>query len=333
MGMNPRGAAWPAEVLPAVTRALVLAATTEFLLLRVVSRMSGSLSSPAGRAVAGDLVLLGTVAYNAALLLSLAVLVLAARALVPLSPRTSAVLALASAGVIAALLVGPMVPVAVLVGDAAAVAALVWLMATHLRDIAPRRARAAMREAIPRILFPSLVVGTFLAAFYLHTGDLLATFGLGPPARTDVYRLGEALAVSAALTAPWVVPLARTRAALSVGLAVGAAALAVLFLRPEIAALAAFWSVGFRLDLPAVVYAAAAGSYGATLFGAARMRGTLPYLLAGLALVALAGRMLIDFYFVALALAGFTFLTIGGRLPAPAPGRPRQRPAEQPGPA
>lgn len=332
MGTSPRGAAWPAEVLPAATRALALAATTEFLLLRVVSRMSGSLSSPAGRAVAGDLVLVGAVAYNMALLLSLAVLVLAAHALVRRSPRTSSVLVLGVAGVLAALLLGPIVPAAALVGDLAAVAALAWLLASRLRELATLRAGAS-REILLRVLFPTLVLGTFLAAFYLHAGGILATLGLGPPGRTDVYRVGEVLAVTAAFAAPWTLSSARDRGPLLVGLASGGASLAVLVLRPEIAALASFWSVGFRLDLPALVYAGAAGSYAAALAGAVRVRRVQPYVLAGLVLVALAGRMLTDFYFVALALAGFAFLTVGEGLPAPTPGRRSPAPAERPGPA
>src|SRR3990172_1783713 len=70
----PRPVAWSDSLLPAATRLLVLAVAAEFLVLRILNRMTGSFPAWAREQVAVDLVLVGTVAYNFAYLLSILVL-------------------------------------------------------------------------------------------------------------------------------------------------------------------------------------------------------------------------------------------------------------------
>ena len=285
---------------------LVAATAAEFLLLRVLNRAADRVRDLAGAFVVG-----GTLAMNLALLTAF-VLLLAVAAYLWVKDRIVSVLLVAQAlSAIVALVSGGVLATALASGLLAA-AVLVVLGARAVRGCTPSpgtRWRWALGPA-PLLL---LVLGAFLAGLYLHLGDAAGTVGLGPPGRVEVFALGEALAVGAALAAA--VAFRAKPDAWNVGVptAVVLVALAPTLLRPDLAPLIAFWSLGFQMSLPLPLYFAALWALVFAIVNAAR-HGVSPAAAYGLVLVALAGRMLNDLYSVEIAVAGVLFLSLDADL-------------------
>lgn len=319
-----RGAAWSRSALPVAAQALVALAIAEFVLLRLVNRMSGAFPAWAHGELSADLALAGVFAYNAAYLLSIVFVVLVALHTWSRSLPYATLLLISGAAVLGAQAFGSgsvgVVAVAGLLGAAVLVATVVRAM-RDAPDAAPRPAMRipllGSRHAM-RILL-ALVLGTFLAGLYLHLGDAFANLGVSPPARAEVYVAGEVLGILAAIVAAVVFWRAPDR--WNVGLAAAGVLLLALpaILRPEILPLIAYWSFGFRMDLVFPLYLAATGAILFALANAWRSGGPSRYLGYGLLLVVLAGRQIPDFYSVQLAVSGLILLGLAHELPTGEP--------------
>jgi len=324
-----RGAAWSRSALPVAAKALVVLAIVEFVLLRVVNRMSGAFPAWMRGEVSSDLVLAGSFAYNGAYLLSLVLIVLVAILVWARdAPFATLLLMWAPAVLLAQAFASGSVAVVALAGLVGA-AVLVATVVRALRDSpaafpgpGPARRVPFLGSRLAFRAFLVLVLGTFLAGLYLHVGDAFANLGGSPPARTEVYAAGEILGVLAAVVASlafWRPPNRWNLGLAASGvLIVAAPAIA----RPELLPLIGYWSVGFRVDLFFPLYLIAAGAF---LFAVANVWRSGPrsrYLLYGLVLILLAGRQLPDFYAVQLAVSGLLFLGITHELPTGAPARP-----------
>ena len=318
-----RGAAWSRSALPVAAKALVALVAVEFLLLRVVNRMSGAFPPWMRGDVTSDLVLVGTFAYNGAYLLGLLLIGLVAVLLLWRDLALSLLLLVLVPAVFAAQAFGGGSPAVVALAGILAGAAMIAVVLRIVRHPGPEPRSPADRR-LPFlgsrsafVLFVLAALGTGIVAIYAHAGDALANVGVSPPGRAEAYSAGEVFAVLAAFlafAAFWARPGPR-----NVGLAAsGAAAFtAPVFFRPELIPLIAYWSTGFRLDLPFPLYVAALAAFLyaiGTLWGSPQGN---PYGLYALVLLGLAGRQLADFYAVLIVLVALVFLTMGYALPAP----------------
>ncbi|MGQ0797617.1 MAG: hypothetical protein ACT4OI_07135 [Methanobacteriota archaeon] len=320
----PRPAAWSDSLLPAATRFLVLAVAAEFLILRILNRMTGSFPAWAREQVAVDLVLVGTVAYNLGYLLSILVLAAVGDVLLRRSDRLGYAIVLWIPVLVAVHLLGASAPPIVVAADLFAAVLMAWLV---LRDVRRQRTRpwaaatprrhAVVAVHLARVAFPVLVLAAYAASLYLRAGDALATLGANGPARAEVYRIGETFAVAAAFVAP---TLAGRRVAwrdLVVPIAAVGTLAALSAARPDILPLIGYWSLGFQVVLPFPVYLVAVGAFLYALV-AAKGSGRV-HVANGLLVLFLAGRLLADFYFIELALVALVLLTLGDALPSAAP--------------
>ena len=310
---------WRAELLRLGPAALVGLVGAEFVLLRVLNRMSGAFPAWARGDVAQGIVLAGAVAYNGAFVLSIALMVLVAERLW----RARSDVALAFLAWIPVLLavqvLGGESPAALALAGVLAGLVMTVVVAQGIRSILP--ARSTWSERLlggpwARALFLLAVLAAFLTGLYLHAGDALANAGLSLPGRPEAYAAGEALAVAGALLAPiafWRRPGPRN-------LVLPVLAVVVLagwyLARPDLLPLVAYWSLGFRLDLPIAVYLAAAAAYVFAISNRWAEGPTARTAFYGLLLLGLVGRQMGDFYTVQLAILAVTWLGLGGGLDA-----------------
>ncbi len=318
------GAVSPADYLPLAGKILLLAVAAEFLLLRGINRMTGQVPSWAREEIAQGLVFLGTVSYNLGYVASIATLVVVGYILFQREDRLTPMILVWIAALIVGQFLGPAIPAAIV---AAGLLAAI-LMATLAVRVILRVLRAQGSASVGagglhparRVFFPAflvLLVGTYFTGLYLHLGDALAAMGLGPPARPDVYRTGEALALATAFLAPsvaWVRPNRKNVILPATALLVFAAATAA---RPDLVPLIGFWSLGFQLFLPLELYFAALAVYLYAFASAATSMDRFGYRFHGLFLIFLGGRFVPDFYFIGLALIGVVFIAMGKELSRP----------------
>jgi hypothetical protein len=173
-----------------------------------------------------------------------------------------------------------------------------------------------------------LAVTAVGATLYLRLGDAAAALGTGPPGRAAVFGAGEALAVATALAAGVVYRQRPTLANVGLPLALVAVAAVPMVLRTDLVPLMAFWSLGLQMTLFPPLYLVGLAFFGHALANLARRGGPR---LFGLLLLGVAGRLLADFYGVALVLAGIALLALADELPWPRPSaspRPRTSPAK-----
>lgn len=317
----PRPVAWSDSLLPAATRLLVLAVAAEFLVLRILNRMTGSFPAWAREQVAVDLVLVGTVAYNFAYLLSILVLAAVGHLLLRRSEPLGYAVVLWIPVLVAAHLLGASSPSVVVAADLFAGSLMAWLVMRGVRrerttssSPATPRPQPLGTVRVARVAFPVLVLAAYLASLYLRAGDALATLGADAPARAEAYRIGETFALAAALVAPaLVVRRVAWRDLVLPGAVVGVL-VTVSVARPDLIPLIGYWSLGFQVVLPFPVYLVAVGTFLYAL-GVARGFGRV-HLANGLLVLFLAGRLLADFYFIELALVALVLLTLGDALPS-----------------
>ncbi|HKZ90248.1 MAG TPA: hypothetical protein VJ300_08340 [Thermoplasmata archaeon] len=319
---RPQHAAWSDSLVPTAARLLVVAVLVEFLLLRVLNRVTGQFPAWAREQVSVDLVLLGTLAYNFAYILGALLLAAAGHRLLRDSDPLGYALVLWIPVLVAAHLLGSSWAGAVVAADLYAAALLAFFLVRALRAWA-RSVRATVPGKWPAWVFAfgppgfiALVFAAYASSLYLRTGDALAALGPSLPGRADVYRIGEGFALAGAIVAPLAVRARpRARALLVPGLAVGLLAIASVA-RPDLLPLIGFWSLGFQIVLPMGLYLVGLGAFLLAVLGAKGSRQ--PYLFQGLLLVFLGGRLLADFYFVQLAVVALLFLSMGERLPVDA---------------
>jgi hypothetical protein len=308
--------------VPSAARWLVVAVAAEFVILRIVNRVTGLFPAWVREGLAVDLVLLGTFAYNVAFAISAVLLAFVGAILVRRSDLLGYAILLWLPLLFVAQSLGPLEPAVIVAADLYAASILAWLVLRSTRETWSERAPVGptRREAISvtlRFAFPVLVLAAYLGALYLRAGDALATRGLDLPGRPDAYRAAEGFALAAALVAPaWAVTKVIPRRLVLPGLAVGVLA-AVTLRRPDLLPLIGFWSLGFQIVLPFGVYLVALGTFVYALVEARASRRA--YLVYGLLLVFLGGRLLADYYFLELALVAVAFLSLERGLPTEAP--------------
>ena len=305
--MNRRpspSAAWAAELLPKAAVVLVLAAGAEFLLLRVLNRMADRVPGLRGPGATG-LLYAGTAALNLAFLLGIVAVLMGAFLL---WERERRIAGLAVAWVAALLLAASGSALASLAATSLLAVLLAILVARSLRRLPLRDWRRALAPA----LFLGLMVAAVLAALYWRGGDAAAALGFGPPARTSVFALGEVFAVAAALAAAFAFRGPWTKWNVLLPAATGLACGAFVALRPDLAPLIAFLSVGFQMSLPAPIYVLAAAAFA---YAVVNLKRAGRYRFLGFLLLALGGRMLTDSYGMVLVGAAVLFLTLDEELP------------------
>lgn len=299
-----RPAARPADAFRLTAGVLLVAVVVEFVLLRVVNRATGHLSTSVRDLIEG-LALAGFAAYYVVLFLSMLLMLLAAWIRWRHDPRLSVLLVAWTIIAIGALIAGPTLATFVLLASLT-FATTAFLVLRRVRSplSADETSPASPWRHLLRFgswSFPVLLLSTYASVLILQLSRLAPLpSGLEEPG-IAAYGLGEVFAIGAALVAPFYVAVRPRRGALVFAIGVGVLASLVLLYRPDILALAAFWSVGLQMYLAVPVYAVAAAALAYALASSFRNPKT-GYLFHGLLLVALAGRMLNDAYAVQLAM-------------------------------
>lgn len=335
---SSRSADWPTDLVPRAGRLLVVLVAAEFLLLRVLNRLSGALPEGLRGTAGSGFAFLGTAAYDAAFLLSVLLVALVARILMRSAVHLAALAFTWVAALAAVSLLGPASPGTIVLADLVAVGLLVLVAVRGLRAGIGLGAGAPLRlfgRAVdPRVTFRfflGAVLAADLASFYLRIGDALANLGWSPPGRTEAFVAGEALALLAAYFAA--LAFVRRPRRWNVFLP----AVAVLLLagyaraRPDLLPLVAFWSLGFRMDLFFPLYLGAVAAFMFAVVNAWRGLGASRYGLWGLLLLGLNGRLLADLYSVQIAVVSLLFLALGSELDAIAPAKRAVRASESAG--
>ncbi len=308
---------WLADLLPTTVKIVVASAVLEFLLLRVLNRMSDRYPDWMRGALSDGVFFGGIVAFNLAFIASILVVLAIASLMWERGRGLSLLLLMWIPMLLGAQILGS--------GATGMIVLSGVLVSLILFTAITRRVRLSWGERGPSAqsseargkwlhlampVFLAFLLATYLTAFYLHTGDAMANLGIDPPSRAVVYAAGEATALGAALLAPlafW------RRPEMKVVLLPTAAALAFAAFalsRPDILPLITFWSMGFQLHLSLPLYVVAIWCY---VFAAANLTkgvGWGSYILPGLLLIALGGRMLNDFYLIQMALVGVLALTL-----------------------
>lgn len=304
-----------AAVLQQLTATLLAAALLETLLLRLVTRVGVHLPKEGAVNSAFEGVsLLGSLAFNFASLLVIALVLLLLGSMVMRMGSGPGGLALAGFSV--AMLWGLALSLAM--GSPAAdalfgvaITLLVGLIGLSLvrREDAPGAARLAL----------TLIVAAYFCYqyYYLaHLFYLLLDYSAVPPFSIVVLRLGEGLAVAAGGAVFWAWGVGRWRRVGPLGLAAVAAvlvALVVTGLSPvSTMPILVLWTTGVSLFLPFPVYVLSLALYLLTLVACWRSRDAF-WMAAGLLLLLLGGYMPEATYHHLLVLLGVAFLSGAAR--------------------
>jgi len=316
-----RDAGWLDELLPVAGTLVVGLATVEFLLLRLLNRVSGTFPVWMRGEAAQDIVLAGTFAYNGAFLLSAFLVLAVGWRLAPKEPAIAGPLLAWVPALLAAQVLGRSDPAAILL---AGLVALACLLAPIGRHLARRPGRWRVRSPSGHVfvgsglafsLFLLAAAGTFLAAMYFQLGNVLANLAVGPPGRPEVYAAGEGLGLTTAVLAAAAFPGRPNRWNVGIPAVAGILVGAWFLVRPELPPLVAYWSIGFQVSLPVPLYLAALVALLYALANAWSMSMRPRTLGYGLLLLALAGRQLADLYLVQLAIVSLMFLAMPEAVP------------------
>lgn len=311
----------PVETLRQLTVVLIVAALIETLVLRGGIRVGVHL--PKDAAVQGPFEAasaLGSLAFNFASILAIALMawLIASAAVKEKGFLTRSALL----GLGAATLSGLALTV---VTDEPAADALFGVAAASLVLVLVAAAAGNERLGPAELIAVALVAAAYLSYQYYVLSYLfyrILDYAAVPPFSTTVLRLGELLALTAALAAFWAWGLPRWRnvgAAGFIAVFGGVLALTAAALSPaSTMSILALWTSGLSLTLPWPVYALALALYLTTLIGCWRS-GEAFWPAAGLLLVLLAGYMAESTYHHLLLLLGVA--TLAGlaepREPAP----------------
>lgn len=317
---------WLAELLPVVVLVLILSALVEFFLLRILNRMGNMLPAWMTGDVMAGLVFIGNIGGNVALLTGVLAIIALAGVFWGKKMFLSIVMILWIPILVGVQIVGSGVSAAVILGvfmAAFMMGALIGIgIIAQIRRV---RVGGSSPDLMHRLVQVSpivlliFVLFTYLGAFYLHIGDTLANLGWGPPNRADVYGAVEWFAVGAAFLAP-VAFWRRFEAKNLILPTVGAMIITAFALaRPDILPLASIWSIGFRLNLPLPLYIGALWCFLFSLVNLFAEEDRGGYLVPGLLLLFLSGRMLNDFYVIHLAVLSIVFLSLTDELKRSAP--------------
>lgn len=336
MGQNPSpDAASPDDFLPRASRALVALVAAEFLLLRLLNRMSGALPAALREPAATALTVGGTIAYDAAFLVAILVAFLVARVLWR-EDRPLSVLAVLWGSTALAIGIGnPAWPGALVLADVVAAGLLIAVVARALmsrpaRFSAPGPGFAGrfLGSGLAFSLFLATALAAYVASLYLRVGDAVAVLGAALPARPEAYAAGEGLALLAAYLAALAFWRHPGRWSLLIPALAVVGVMVLAWRRADLLPLLAYWSFGFRMDLFFPLYLGALAAFSFALVNAWVARDQPRYLVYALLLLGLSGRLLADLYSVSIAVAAIAFLSLARRLPEAV-----SRPAESRAPA
>lgn len=325
----PRRAAVKRTALPVLTPdglkqltgALLAAALVETLLLRLVTRVGvympkdGSVTDAIQAAS-----FLGSLAFNFASLLAIALVVLVLASLV--LRIESGVRRVAFAGLSLAMLTGLGLSLATGAPAADALFGIAVALLVGFIGLVLAGERHSTPGARPALAL--MVAAYFCYQYYLlgHLFYRILDYGAVPPLSITVLRLGEVLTLAAAAAAFWAWGLPRWRWVGSAGLAAVAAVLVALTLAglspASTIAILALWTTGLSLFLPFPIYLLALALYLLTLVACWRS-GDAFWAAAGLLLVLLAGYMAESTYGHLLLLLGVAFLSRAIPLARPDP--------------
>lgn len=319
-----------AENLPVLAKLLTFSVLVEFVILRGVNRMTHLFPGWMKGTFTTVILFTGNWAYDLAFIASALVGLFVAYLLFPREKVLALLIFIWFIALMGARFIWPEYGSLVLARSLMAALLIIFLMLRKIHRLILARNGGGEGEATltgryskwrGKGVYPFflLVLLAFLSSIYLHAGNSLSNLGWSLPRRAGVYGLGEVFAVAAAYLTPlafWVGPRARdlvppTLAAVVLSL--------FFFFRPDILPLMTMWSLGFQLYLPLPVYLGAIWCFVFALVLLFRDRLHGRYLIPGLLLVGLAGRMLNDLYLLQMALAGALFLTLAPDLAAASP--------------
>lgn len=313
--------AFDATVLQQLAAALLAAALLETVLLRLATRVGVHVPKDATLGgVFQAASYLGSLAFNFASLLAIALVVLLLASMVLRMKGVVARLALAALSMAMLWGLGLSLATGSATADAVfglAVTLLVGLLGLIL-------VRQVEMPGGARVALALIVAAYFCYQYYAlaHLAYRLLDYSALPPLSVPALRLGEGLVVAAGGAVFWAWGVGRWR---QVGLA-GWAVVAVVLLVVALAGLSpvstmsilALWTTGLSLFLPFPIYLLSLGLYLLTLVACWRS-GDAFWTAAGLVLVLLAGYMPEATYHHLLLLLGVAFLSGATRWAVPSP--------------
>jgi hypothetical protein len=308
---------WLVELLPQFAKILVIFAFLEFVILRILNRMSDRYPDWMKGDIAQGIIFVGNVAYNLAFIASILVVVLMAAYVWDRKRYLSIIAFMWIIILLGVQILGSDITLAVIIGGVFAALLLVFSVMQRLFESVYQlrfsELLIKLKNNLPSAAFLLLilfVLATYLAALYLHIGDALANQGWDLPNRLGVYNIAEVFAIFFAYLAP----IAYWRGFNKLNLIpplVGALIFALFaLLRSDIVPLVTWWSLGFRFHLFLPLYLLALFCYLFALTNLIRSHDHGGYIVPGLILIFLGGRNLHNFYFIQLAIVGVLFLVL-----------------------
>jgi hypothetical protein len=306
------------DVLGPLIAATLLAAGTELVLLRLISRIGVHIPAlPWLRGMYEAAVAAGNVAFPVATVLAAALLAALALRLAGRA-RAAALAVITVLGFQVWLLAAPT--------GAAGAALHAFLLAGALPAIVLAAAPAGLRRG-PLVFLGLVAGGQALAAVQAGSAQLASLGGRALPLEVAV--LGEPLLLAALLAAPALLAPPRWPRAALIGGGVAALVAAGMMLgNGSTARILAIWTFGVQMPAPWPLYALAAGTLAATAI--AHWRAGRIAASAGLLLLALGGFAPPSSYQADLMLAGLVLLAFpqsAARAEAPEPSRIERSPA------
>ncbi len=312
------------DLLARVSRWAVWAAIAEFLFLRVLIRFGPMLPPSAAVIHAANVVLfVGTAAFNvAAILTTLALLILAARSVTRPVILRSLLIAVAVLTLIRAATpqgITPVLDVIFLLYSAAALATMVVALtichSERGQEPLPRGTgilRFAQNDTLLRRVMLILLVVIYVALAYPTVMATLARLGwrgIASESSVAPHLMAEGLAVLVALMVYFVYRPARNWGAFVGAWIVTGLLGGFWFARPWLASALTQWTVDFATFLPPWLYLLGLAGFLYTVLGLASSGKVQPRFVAwGLTLVALGGLRWDYTYFSGLGLLGFLLL-------------------------
>jgi hypothetical protein len=303
--------AWPAQALPALVFATLVAAGAELVLLRLISRVGVHIPAAGwARGAYTAAVALGNLVFPAATVLATGTLLVMGLALLRWWPAAGVVALALPAGQLWLLARGT---------GAEAVALLEALLATALLAV-PFLTASAPRGT--RLVLALTAIGETLALVQAAAANLSAQGA--PRLPLALATAGEVVMLVALLVLPVLVPpRGWDRAALAAGFGAALLVALVLAANGSTTRILALWTFGIAMVAPSPLYGLAAGALAATVI--AHARGGQPAYAAGLTLIALGGYLPGNSYQATLLLAGTILLAFPRLLGPPAEGGTAQR--------
>lgn len=312
---------WSADLLPITTKILIFSVVFEFIILRLLNRMADMFPPWMKGDVTEIIMFLGYVAYNLAFILSILVLFLIANIFwhkkrflsIFLFTWLPILIGIQILGLAVSSGLSPMIVFGLLMAAVIMIIPVVNYVFRRFARYYFGLSKKTLKNKLKDLSLPFLfifVISTYLIAYYHHMGNALASMGYDLPNRGSIYRIGEGCALIAAFLAP----VAFWRGFRIMNLippTIGVLTFAAFALsRPDIVPLVTMWSLGYQLHLFLPLYIIALWCFLFALVNLFRSKDRGSYLVAGLILIFLSGRMLNDFYLIQMAIVGVIFLSL-----------------------